>query len=203
LADAIERHRAAADRLARTRTALDEIFTRCVAATAARERAEAALAEARDAAPQAWVRHLVDGGAPPAGVEDAERALAEARNDDDATHQNQSALQDELRRAEVAEEMVRVARNTALNAAVAADPAVAALLDEHRATRDRLDLLATILNDAVGPLRTPASGRDWNARPATEDSALTDARLAAAAPWRAAIETLAADPDAGLPPAAV
>jgi len=194
LAAEIERHTTAAERLQRTRDACEAIFAKCLAATAARDRAEAALAEARDAAPAELIAHLVGDAATPRAVEDAEAALAAAIADDVQVHRNQAALQDELRRAETAAQMAKSFRDEALNAVVAASPAVTALLAEHAATRDRLDELTLILDDVIGPVRLPNL---WAARVIPDRTATSLA--VSAAPWRTAIAALATDPDAALP----
>ena len=198
LAEAIETHRVAADRLKRTRDANEMLWTRAIDATAARERAEQDLATARNEAPAAWVSSLVDGTAPPSLVEDAEAALAKARTHDETIHRTGAAMQDELHHVAQEAETAAVYLRHAVNAVVASSPAVAALLAEYQATRDNLDKLATVLN-SLGPLRLPKSGQDWVARPATPDDAHDAALLAAAALWEAAIDTLAVDASAPLP----
>lgn len=190
LADAIARYDRVAEALARLDAGLAAL--RSGAPYAAHEAAEAALADAKLAAPQRLVAEAL-GEAVPGGqsVADAEKALAEAAA---ALATHRAAIREvETRRAAAEAEAARAAdrRADAVRAVVVADPATARLVAAFGDAQRRL----TDLRRAVLGLSLPqgvATDFALDYMPPWPD-------LPTAPLWRAAVSALRDDPDSPLP----
>ncbi len=200
LAEAIGWHRAAADDLARVTEAhqrLDaEFFDRLQPAVAA---AQEALAEAREAAPQAIITRML--GEEPSGaatVEKAEAALAECERKLEDARKARSLLAGEAERAEAAVHSARFAHDGALTAAVCGDPAVAALKAEFVAAGHRMLRCAQVLRTA-GVLMGGIGAHGLRAVIGEAAVPMGERAFFDDPEWLAAIERLRGDPDAPLP----
>jgi len=192
LAEAIEHLGAARRRLARAR----EAFTRLNlygpdSPDRVKERAERALAEARERAPHLMVAQLLgDSPEPALSVEAAEEALRVAAQAAEAAARAWALLEEEQRVAEQAIELAVVRRDRALCEVLQASPEITALWDRFQAARQNVRDIAWCLS-AVGIHRLPSSFR-W-------DGLLEGVDRGHGAPWKAAIAALEQDPDAPLP----
>lgn len=195
LAEAIERHKVAAERFERIHSAGATIWQTTSAARQAVETAEAALAEAKAAAPRLLVARLIgeaDDGAPT--VEAATAGLAEANAALDLAERTRDALRDQEGAAE--RDLAGAARalTSAIAAIVAPSPAVAKLLADYDAAQRRVAGLSAVF-DFLGLTRLPAAGQHWFA---IRDPDFAADR-AATAPWAFALAALETDPDTPLP----
>ena len=174
LAEAIEHLGAARRRLARARDA----FTRLNlygpdSPDRVKERAERALAEAKERAPRMMVEQLL-------GTATAE-AAARAR----------ALLEEEQRVAEADISEAAIRRDVALSAVVQSSAELAAVCDRFRAAQQSFWDMTWLLS-AVGVHRLPQAFRSW-------DGVRHGIDRGAGKPWRTAITTLEVDPDAALP----
>jgi hypothetical protein len=181
----------AAERLGKIEAALTE--TRTGDLTTKRELAERNLADARNAAPQAWVDALVDGGPQPDHVARAERDLALAVNAEEAADASRRLLRAEEARVRDLVERCRVRLRQEAVAFIKASPEAAALVAEYDHSTSRLDAICAVVQ--VLPAGAIPMGNRF-IRPTG-----ADANHTLATRWAAAFSALESDPSAALPDA--
>ena len=197
LAAAIERHRAATDRLSRIRTATPTADDRAYAARRAVDAAEVALGEAKANESRRLAAVLIgdpDDGSPTladvaATLTAAKTALALARATCDALQEQEDVAERDLDNA-------RRDRDQAIAAIVATSAAVAKLLAENDAARRCLAESAAVLS-FLGLTRLPPAGQHWDAE--QSNAAVLAAWHSAVPVWEAALAAFEAEPDEVLP----
>ena len=194
LAEAIEHLGAARRRLARAR----EAFTRLNlygpdSPDRVKERAERALAEAKERAPRMMVEQLLGTATAEAelSVEAAEETLRVATQAAEAAARARALLEEEQRVAEADISEAAIRRDVALSAVVQSSAELAAVCDRFRAAQQSFWDMTWLLS-AVGVHRLPQAFRSW-------DGVRHGVDRGAGKPWRAAITALEVDPDAALP----
>jgi hypothetical protein len=195
LAEAVELHRVAAERLQRLRAALSQARRDASDRFSEAERAEEALAEAKRREPHRRAAELL-GEDVPSGVSlaEAERVLIEARTAYAELKDVAGVLETEINGSggnlggtDGAESRVSYARSgveQALTALIAADPAFAELETAFDDDRARVAAKAEVFR-FLGPSRLPDSLQNWHVqnRPMPEIASLVPA-------WKAAIDAL-------------
>lgn len=192
LAQAIERHRAATERLGKIRAAASaagETLTRKAVAEA-----EAALAEARADEPRQLVARMLNEADDALTVAAATEALAAATAARDLTDRTRAALREREAAAVTDLSWATAARENAIKAIVAPSASVAQLLADHHVARRRTAELAAALG-FLGWRWLPPEAQHWAAIPVPNRAA----EAAAVAPWAAALSALESDPDTLLP----
>jgi hypothetical protein len=193
LATAIERHREVAETLARYRAAATKAREATIEAVWAVGTAEALLAEAQTDAPHSYVTALLsEQPAAASAVEQAERALTEAKARSGYCRDGEAALKAELVALENRAEGTRAARDEALREVIKSSPGVARLWADYEAAQRHVATLTGVFK-VLGSLRLPKPADNWEAIrewPAEEG---------AVAPWRDALAALENDPATPLP----
>ena len=193
LAEAIEQLARARDRLARAKEAYGQLdLYGPDSPDRVKERAERALAAAKEEAPRLMVAQLLGDSTEATlnPVAAAEEALKAAIQTAEAVDRARALLEEERRAAEREIELAVGWRDMALSAVLQASPEITALWDRFQAARQTVRDLAWCLS-AVGIHRLPSSFR-W-------DGLLEGVDRGHGAPWKAAIAALEQDPDAPLP----
>jgi hypothetical protein len=188
LAEAVERHREASERLQRLRAALGQARRDSTDRFIAAESAERELTEAKRREPHRRAAELL-GEVAPSGVSlaEAQLALTEARAAYDETKDVAGVLEAEIGGIGGAEFRVshtQSAVERALGAVIAADPAIAWLTEAFDAARAEVAALSAVLK-FIGLVQLPDHLQSWFAenRPLPPRSPLVPA-------WRDAIDAL-------------
>jgi hypothetical protein len=190
LAEAIEHHARAVERLERAREAWSRLRLDEAGAAREKERAEQELAAIRERAPQMMVARLLRGQTEDVvSVEDATAALAAATRAVEDAGQARTLLMEEERAAEQAIEFARPGRNDAVREVLRSAPEIAVLWERFQQARQKVRDLSWMLSAIHVFLGPPFH---WDGRLEDRDTGRGDK-------WKAAITALEADPDAELP----
>jgi hypothetical protein len=191
LADLIERLGVAADYAAQCQAAIDRAPS-VYDAAAARDAAEAALAEAKQNEARFQVIALISSSKAESPVAAAEAALATADAELAKARQIRDMLEGELNSANAAVALRRSYLRDAVGRVLLADPAPAALLREYKAAKARLAEICDALRVISAANGLPSH---WDSEGGADHRALS----AAATIWRQAIAALELDAAAALP----
>jgi hypothetical protein len=204
LAEKIAEVQSLKDRLAVLRDAQDRAQEQSFAINRQIEAAEKAIAELRPTENRELVEAFVSGkSAPPAQLREALTAIELLRSEQETVRRTREALSAEIEKAESYHLFfAEMAKDNAIGAVLASDPAVFALLDRFNAARleARTCLEAMLVvsprfgarNTLPESLQRWGSEPDWHADPKRPD-------LADATRWRDALASLALDANTPLP----